>query len=170
MTPSLAGQEVGPGPLLTRAGVGAVEVHGEVVLGGHAEHVVVEGHHLLVLAVHVVDLDALDPPPLVEREGLVHRVPQVLPVEPEQDPDVAFRTVGHETGDVHPRDRRRDIGVVVAMAPVPLGVDEDVLEFELRREVDEMAEGRVVHPDLEIDVWDVGAAPPIPGHLARLDP
>ncbi len=167
---ALAGQPVGEGALLARAGVGAVEVHREVVLRRGARGALVEGDDLLVLPVHVVDLHAGEAPLLVEREGHVHLLARGLPVEPDQETDVLSLRVGGEAGHVHLRDRLRDVGPAVPVVAVPAGVDEHVLQAELGGEVDEVAERLVVHAGLPRHVRHDGPAPPVPGHLARLDP
>ena len=61
----------------------------------------VEIHHLLVVAVHEVDLHPGDAPLLVERERLVHLRLDAVPAGPQQDLQVALARQLHEARDVN---------------------------------------------------------------------
>lgn len=59
-----------------------MQIHQQFVFGGLGEQAVVEVHHLLVVAVHEVDLDAFDAELLIPRKRLVHVRIQCAPMRP----------------------------------------------------------------------------------------
>ncbi len=139
--------------------------------GRRPDHLFVIVDHVLVVAIHVIDLDAGRAPFLVEGHGLVHVPPESLPLDPQQRRHALRLSVG---------DDRRD----VALGPVshhvfdppvlrhrrPAGVDEHVLELVTGGEIDVVLHRGRVHARLEVHARRGAARPPVPGRFARLDP
>ena len=148
-----------------------MEVDREPVLGCRLHHLLVIVDHVLVVAVHVIDLDAGGAPFLVKGHGLVHVPPEGLPLDPQQRRHALRLPVSDDRRDV-------DLGPVaqdVFDPPVlghrrPPGVDEHVLELVPGREIDVVLHRGRVHARLERDARGVASRPPVPGRLARLDP
>ncbi len=147
-----------------------MEVDDQVIAGGGIDDALVEVHHLLIVAVHVVDLHPLDPPLLIERERHVHLIAHVLPHDPEDDADVLRVGVADDLRQVDLRDRGGDVLVGIVVRAVPFGIDQQVLEPDRGGEIDVVLHRRGVHPALEGPALDGTRRPPGPGDLARSDP
>ena len=92
-------------PLQPGSLVRAVEIDRQVMLGRLAHAALVELHHLLVVAVHVVDLDSRRAPFLVEGQRLVHLLAQRQPIDPEQRLDALLLAVGDDLRECPPPGR-----------------------------------------------------------------
>ena len=60
----------------------------------------IERDHLLVVAIHEVHLDALQPKLLIKRQCLVHLVGKRAPVDPDEQPNAAPTTIIDERGQI----------------------------------------------------------------------
>src|SRR3954468_443868 len=136
----------------------------------------IELDHLLVVAVHEINLDALDAESLVKWEGFVHLVSYQSPVQPDEDADVLRARVRDEPRQIYFGDRLRDVGLEVhplAVAremAVPARVNQHVLKPHRGRQVYVSLHRRVVHPGCERCPFNDLAGPPVPGSLAGPDP
>jgi hypothetical protein len=133
-----------------------------------------ERDHLLVVAVHEVDLDALDPHRLVLREHRVHPRFQRTPVRPYPDADAALPRMVDQHRQVELRDRAGDVGfgieaTIAGAAHVPAVVDQHVLQLQCCGMVDVAPDRRGVHAGIR-HVRRHAAGPPVPRGPARLDP
>jgi hypothetical protein len=100
--------------------LGAVQVDHQMVLAGLGQQAVVEVDHLLVVAVHEVDLDPLQAPLFIERQGLVHLGVHRLPVGPDPQPDLALGGVGDQARHVDLGDGLGEVGARLHGAGPPL--------------------------------------------------
>ena len=168
------GEEVRPGAVEASGTVGAMQVEHQPVPGGAGHHAVEEGDHFLVVAVHEVDLDALDAHVAIPREDFVHARFQRLPVRPHPDADAALARVFDHRGQVQLRYRAQDVGLrvvqaVAEAAHVPAVVDQHVLQLQRRGVVDVALDRRGVHARVR-HVRGQATRPPVPGGLAGADP
>ena len=100
--------------------------------------------NLLVVALHEIDLHALDPPPLIGVEDRVHPGCDMLPMNPEQEADAPARRVFHESGHIYGRRASRHIGFRVRetagpRVERPADIDHEIGEARSSREIDEAA-------------------------------
>ena len=144
----------------------AVEVDEDVVLGCLFGHALVEVNHPLVLAVHEVDLCALDAP-LLEFLEEVHVVLYGEPGQPEDDAHAFALAVRDNLGQMHFRISLEGIACVER----PALVDEDVAYTVAGCEIDKVLVSIEVDAGLECHVGTEGdTIQPVPARLADLDP
>ncbi len=162
---ALPRQHVGIRPAQARRLVGAVEVDHHVPLGGLPRDPIAKIDHLLIVAVHEVDLDAPDAPLGKAIERRFALAVQRRPDHPQHHAHVLLLRIGAD---------RLHIQVGVDLEQVgPIGpavVEEEILEAEFRREVDEILRRSRIDAGFEIHAVDVPPAPPVERHHPRLDP
>ena len=158
---------VGIGTLKAAGLEGAVEVHQQVIAGGSLRHAGVEVDHQLVVAVHEVDLEALD---THLREMLadalnvaVHRIVSC----PEDDAHALGIGIVHNLGKVYVRNDLEEVGLQVHR---PAFVEDDIFDAVGGREVDIKLICLGVDAGTEVHAVDVPVVPPVPGDLAGLHP
>ena len=143
-----------------------MEIDQQAAVVGRAGDLFVEIDHLLVGALHEVDLDALHAPVAVgvenTREVLLHRVPE----RPEDHAHALFVAVADDLLQIDLLARLAD----VERAHRPSLVEQDVLQSVAGGEVDEVLVGGRVHAGLEIHAVDVQPVPPVPRDLAGAQP
>ena len=123
-------------------------------------------HHVLVVAVHEVDLHAGDAPLLVEREGLLVGVVAVQRRSSAARARAArlSRAAKRRTSSMSTAGLTlRDVGVGLVELAVPLPVDQLIRPAHVGGELDVFLERGGVH-------LHVAGPPMVPGHHARLDP
>ena len=144
----------------------AVQVQQEVVAGGAGGNLFDGLHGGLVVAVEEVNLEAFDAQLLVVGEVGLGVAGGVPPGCPEDDAYPFLVAVGDEFGQI-------DVGVEVfgqRFGCAPSVVDDDVFQFMLGGEIYVSLVRRGVHACLEVDSAQVAGVPPVPCHLAGLDP
>ena len=80
---AFTGKEIGIGPAQARGLVRSVIIQNQMMLGGLAGQALVEIHHLLIVAIHEVNLDAGGAPLGVEVQRRIHLLVHRSPVEPQ---------------------------------------------------------------------------------------
>ncbi len=160
-------QHVRPGAVQTGRLVRPVQVEHQPMAGGRLGDAVVEGRRQLVIAVHEVDLEPLDP-----HGGVVGAHPFHVAVEgpvagPEDDADPFSGGVTDDLGQV---DLGIDLHQVLALLRGPAVVQNHVFDPQAGGEVDVVLIGGSVDARAEIHARDIPVVPPVPGHLARADP
>ena len=147
--------------------VGAVEVDQHLVLGTHLRAGGVEVDHILVVAVHEIDLEALDAHAGIVDEDILHVAVDGPVAGPEDEADVLFLGVGAELIEV---DLGNDLHQVGLLVDRPALVQDDILDAVCRREIDVILVGGVIDAGLEVHAVEVPVIPPVPGDLAGLHP
>ena len=160
------GQHVGVFALQSGRLEGAVEVDEQPAVERRAGDLLVEAHHLLVGALHEVDLDALDAPVAVGVEDPLEVPFHGVPQRPEHHADPLLAAVADQLRKVHLRTRFAD----VERAHGPPLVEQDVFDAVAGGEVDVVFVGLRVDSGAEIDAVEVERVPPLPRNLARPHP
>ena len=162
---TLVGEQVGIAILQSGGLKGTVEVDHQVVLGTLSGGALVEVHHPLVAVVHEVYLQSLH----AHLGVVLNHLGMLLygkPRHPEPHADTFLPSVVDKLLHVD------DIDILERVAHIltPALVEQDILYAILRSEVDEVFVRLVVDTRLEVDVPHRPTVPPVPAHLAGLDP
>ena len=160
-------EHIGVGTVEARGLVRAVEVDEEVVTGGGFSHAVVEVDDHLVVAVHEVDLEAFHAHVGIVLADMFHVLVDGGIAHPKHDAHIALGAIVHQFLDV---DFGHHLEKVSLFVDGPAFVQNDIFDAVLRGEVDVVLIGIVVDARREVDAIDVPGVPPVPSHLARLDP
>ena len=147
--------------------VGSVEVDKQVVFGGHGRHTVVEVDNLLVIAIHKVDLEAFHAHLGIMLAHMLHVLVDGGIAGPKHDAHVTFSAIVDQLLQIDLRHHLEEIGLLVHR---PTFVQNHIFDAISRGEVDVIFIGIVVDASLERHAVDVPVVPPVPGHLAGLDP
>src|ERR1700730_2398004 len=89
-----ATDHVGPGPCHGDLTLPTMKINQHFALSGLAAHLVVEVDQLLIIPLHEVNFDALDPPLLELIESGVKLIIERLPDNPQDDADVLLPGIG----------------------------------------------------------------------------
>ena len=135
--------------------------------GGRLGDLRVELHHLLVVAVHEVDLEALDAHRGEMLADSLHVAVHGPVAGPEDDADAFGVGVVHDLLQVDLRDHLEEVGLVL---DGPALVQDRVFDALRGGEVDVVFIGLRVDTGLEVHAVEVPVVPPVPGYLAGLDP
>ena len=142
-----------------------MEVEDHVILGAKLCRLVGEAHHLLVIPIQEIDLEALHTHVGIVLHHLLH-IPSEGPIaRPKDDTHMLLLRIVHQLLQVDCRDHLQHI-----IHYGPASIEDHVADAMLRREVDVIFIGIVVDTRTEIDTTQITGIPPLPGHLARLDP
>ena len=144
-----------------------MEVYHQVVLGGCLGYILVELHDKLVIAVHEIDLEALDTHFRIVLEHTLDVLINGLIASPEDESHILGFSVGEEFLEVY---LRHDLEEVRLLVDSPALVEDDVLDAVLGGEIDVVFVSLVIDSGLEINTVDVPVVPPVPSHLSGLDP
>ena len=142
-----------------------MEVEDHVILGAKLRRLISKAHHLLIVPIQEIHFKALHTHVGIVLHHLLH-IPGEGPVaRPENDVHVLLLAIIHQFLQVDLRDHLQHI-----IHYGPTSIEDHVADAMLRREVDVIFIGIVVDTRTEIDTAQITGIPPLPGHLARLDP
>ena len=144
-----------------------MDVERQPVRGGRLGQPVDPLDGQLVVAVDEVDLEALDAQCRVVGARLLELGVEHVGHGPQDEAHAPLVGVAHQLGKVDGRDRRHHVAALRVGPPL---VEHDVLQTVRRREVDVGLVGARVDPRFEVDVGQAPVVPPLPRHLAGLDP
>jgi len=158
-------EHIGPGALEPRRLVGAVKIDQQPVPGRFLGDLPVIVDHPLVIPLHEIDLDALDAPAGKTGQGRLQLVEQALPGDPENDLHLALASMRQQLLHI---DLRMDGEKIPEL--IPALVEDDIFNTVVGGKIDIVLVGGCVEAGLEIDAIEIEGVPPVPGHLAGLDP
>ena len=144
-----------------------MEIDEEVVFGGHSGHPFVEVDHYLVVAVHEIDLEALHAHLGIVLADALHFLVHRGVTGPQHDANAFTFSVFHQHWQVNFGNHLEEVGLLVHR---PTFVQNYVLNTLIRGKVNVVFVGFVVDARLEIHAPDVPVVPPVPSHLAGLNP
>ena len=158
-------EDVGPGAVHAGGFVHAVVIHEHVVTGAGLRDAVELFGDGLVVAVHEVDLEALDAHFRIGLAGFLQVFVEHVAYSPEHQVDFLGAGIAAKLLEVDGGAEFQDVELTR-----PAFVEHHILDLVGCGEVDVVFIGFGVDAGLEIDAGDVPVVPPVPGHLAGLDP
>ena len=144
-----------------------MEVEKQVIAGRCGGRTLQESHHLLVVAVHEVDLEALDAHLAVGLAHLLHVAVEGHIARPEHEPHALLLGIVAQRGQVDFGHHLKQVGLLVHG---PSLVENHILDAVAGGKVDIVLVGLVVDTCLEVHALQVPGIPPVPGHFAGFHP
>ena len=144
-----------------------VEVDQQVILGTHVGGTLVELSDNLVVAIHEINLEALDAYLAVVLAHMLHIAVEGVVACPQNQPHIPCLGILHQHGQVDVRHHLEEVGLTVHC---PTFVEDDILNAVLGGEINIILVGIVVDACFEVHAGEVPVIPPVPCHLAGLNP
>ena len=138
-----------------------------MILGAELRRLIGEAHHLLIVPVQEVHLEALHAHVGIMLHHLLHVSGEGPIARPKDDVHLFLLAIIYQLLQVNLRNHLQHVSLQVHR---PTLVEDHVANAMLRRKVDVIFIGIVVDARTEIDTTQVPVVPPVPSHLARLDP
>ena len=160
-------EHIGECPIQSGRRIKAVIVEEELIAGTMLGDALRHFHSRLVVAVEEVDLKAFHTHIGILATGLVEMLVEHIEHRPKHNANTLFLSVADESRQVDGSDRIHDITL---RRVIPALVEHDVLQTELRSKVNVILICLGVDASLEADAAQVPVVPPVPSHLAGLDP
>ena len=123
-------------------------------------------HHILVVALHKIDLDTLGSPAAVGLQNLFHIGIKWFPQYPEDDSDILLPAVFDQFFYVDVRVVLQNFGGRFC----PAFVENHVFDLIVRGKIDVVLVSGGIEARFKIHSKNIVSIVPIPGHFARLDP
>ena len=164
---ALVVDDIGEGAVQARGRVEAVIIEGEMIPGTHFGNAIGHFGCSLVVAVEEIDLEASDAHSRILSASLFKLVVEHIEDGPKHQSHITLGSILDEFLQIERRDNRQHI---TCSRLVPTFVEHHELDAMSRRKVDVIAIGIHVDARLEGHTCEVPIVPPVPGHLACLDP
>ena len=164
---ALVVDDVGEGAVQARGRVEAVIIEGEMILGALLGNAIGHFGGSLVVAVEEIDLEASDAHGRILLASRFELVVKHIEDGPKHQSHITLGSILDEFLQIERRDNCKHIA---CGRLVPTFVEHHELDAMNRRKVDVIAIGIHVDARLEGHTREVPVVPPVPGHLACLDP
>ena len=144
-----------------------VEVDQQVILGTHIGGTLVELGDNLVVAIHEINLEALDAHLAVVLAHMLHIAVESVIARPKYQPHVACLGILHQHRQVDFRHHLEEVGLTVHC---PTFVKNDIFNAVSGGEINIILIRIVIDACFEVHAGEVPVIPPVPRHLAGFNP